>query len=309
MERHSAHASSPSPPPPLRRNRHYDLNFYCGRHFTVLVPLLVEGPVDAQLQVVAPLAAQLPRERGAGGTPVVHASASQETVKAVLGARGNTDASGNAFANATIEVVPTVEGRGFVVFEGEKVFHRVTPMGASTTPWVSSWAPPQGPPSGTTEALQPKLRALGALGAAALAAAEGAASAAVGTAKAAAGDAASAVGEAVGSAKAAAGDAASAATVAVGSAAAGAKAAAVNAKDAATAAVGSATAAARAAAANAKDAVGDAALEAAAAARASGVRVVLSMTFTTDPTATPLSIAQRRLKDMVYFGPLQALFG
>jgi len=39
------------------------------------------------------------------------------------------------------------------------------------------------------------------------------------------------------------------------------------------------------------------------------VRILLSCTFTEDPTATLLATAQRRLKDMTYFGLLQALFG
>ena len=37
---------------------------------------------------------------------------------------------GNEFAGATVAHVPTVPGR-VVIFEGEYVFHRVTPMGAT----------------------------------------------------------------------------------------------------------------------------------------------------------------------------------
>ncbi len=131
------------------------MNFYRGRHFTVLLPLIVRGAVDSQLQVVLP--------DGAGGVargraaPVAHASASQETVEAILGSRFAT-ASGNRFEGASVQVVPTVEGE-LVAFEGARVFHRVTPLGAAAEPWASSWAPPEPEPSGRVEALADRLRA------------------------------------------------------------------------------------------------------------------------------------------------------
>ena len=138
---------------------HYDVNFYRGRHFTVLVPLVVSGPVDAQLQVVAPHGAQLPAPPPGAPpppAPVRHASASQETVRALLGG-GRVEGSGNAFEGAAVAVVPTLPGR-LVAFEGQHVFHRVTPLGAGARPWPSSWEPPPPPPSGTVEgALEARL--------------------------------------------------------------------------------------------------------------------------------------------------------
>ena len=132
---------------------HYDLNFYRGRHFTVLVPLIVEGPVDAQLQVALPRGAERCWRPGLAGEPVRHASASQETVQAILGS-SIVKASGNEFPQATIEAVPTEVG-AVVVFEGAKVFHRVTPLGASKEAWKTSWTPPPSSPNGSKEALQP----------------------------------------------------------------------------------------------------------------------------------------------------------
>ena len=178
---------------------HYDLNFYKGRHFTVLVPLIVEGPVDAQLQVALPSGAERCWRADLAPAPVCHASASQETVEAILGRR-YASSSGNAFPQATVEAVPTEVG-AVVVFEGAKVFHRVTPLGASKEAWKSSWTPPPSPPNGTPEALQPS------------------------------------------------------------------------------------------------------------AGSEEPLRVVLSMTFCTDDRSSLLSTYQRRLKDMTYFGLIQALFG
>jgi hypothetical protein len=131
-----------------------DVNFYQGRHFTVLLPLVVSGPVDSQLQVVLPEGAALPTP--AAGPPVHHASASQETVRNILGS-GHVEASGNSFPHASVQVVPTRPGQ-MVAFEGNFVFHRVTPLGASRAPWPSSWQPPEPPASGAVEAdLQQRL--------------------------------------------------------------------------------------------------------------------------------------------------------
>jgi hypothetical protein len=135
---------------------HHDLNFYRGRHFTVLVPLIVSAGVDSQLQVCVPHGHGSARACG-GEAPVVHASASQETVEAVLGSRFAT-ASGNSFKDASVQVVPTVEGN-LICFEGAKVFHRVTPLGASTRAWESSWTPPPAEASGTVETLAERIRA------------------------------------------------------------------------------------------------------------------------------------------------------
>jgi hypothetical protein len=186
---------------------HYDLNFYRGRHFTVLVPLIVEGPVDAQLQAAVPKGARIAWTPDAA-PPVHHASASQETVAALLGERFARD-SGNAFPGASVEAVATRVG-AVVAFEGARVFHRVTPLGARAQPWRSSWEPPASAANGTREgvALEERARA-GARG-------EGS---------------------------------------------------------------------------------------------EQPLRVVLSMTFTTDASAGWLSTYQRRLKDITYFGPLAALFG
>lgn len=133
---------------------HYDLNFYRGRHFTVLVPLIVSPGVDSQLQVCVPQGNE--RARARGDAPLVHASASQETVEAVLGPRFAT-ASGNKFNDACIQVVPTIEGH-LICFEGSKVFHRVTPLGASARAWKSSWTPPRAEASGTVETVAERLR-------------------------------------------------------------------------------------------------------------------------------------------------------
>jgi len=127
---------------------HYDLNHYKGRHFTVLIPLIVKGPVDSQLQVALPLGAQ--KKWGDSGLqPVRHASASQEVCEAILGP-GEVQDSGNRFPNASVEVIPTAVG-SVVAFEGAVVFHRVTPLGASIEPWKSSWEPPPSAPNGTRE--------------------------------------------------------------------------------------------------------------------------------------------------------------
>ena len=179
----------------------------------MLVPLIIQGQVDAQLQVAVPDGAQ--QAWSTAGQPVRHASASQETVEAILGKRFAQN-SGNTFPGASIQAVPTRVG-AVVAFEGARVFHRVSPLGASTEPWAGSWAPPASPSvSGTREAL-------------------------------------------------------SVCTLSSSS------------PDSTPAQEG--------------------------AAAEEPLRVVLSMTFTTDPSSTLLSTYQRRLKDMTYFGLLAALFG
>jgi hypothetical protein len=216
--RASAHHPAPFPAltpaalPPRAHASFSDLNFYRGRHFTVLVPLIVQGKVDAQLQVALPDGAPVAWEAAAAPPPVRHASASQETVEAILGSGFCRD-SGNAFPNATVQAVPVRVG-AVVAFEGARVFHRVTPLGASEEPWAGSWQPPPAPPNGTREVLP-------GLGVLPLERAQ---------------DSGSGEG-------------------------------------------------------------------------AEPLRVMLSMTFTTDPSSTFLSTFQRRLKDMTYFGLLAALFG
>ena len=171
----------------------------------MLVPLIVKGPVDAQLQVALPAGARLAWTPDAA-PPVRHASASQETVAAILGERFARD-SGNDFPGASIQAVTTRVG-AVIAFEGARVFHRVTPLGAAAEPWRSSWEPPASAANGTRE------------GAAAH-------------------------------------------------------------QDREQQPTGG----------------------------EQPLRVVLSMTFTTDSSANWLSIYQRRLKDMTYFGLLAALFG
>lgn len=112
---------------------HHDVNFYRGRHFTVLLPLLVDEGCDAQLQAVVPKGQKVRREYltkngETGGVKsrdfekaVVSPSVSQMIV-APFSDKGNT------FKDAEITAVPTVPGR-IVIFEGAYVFHRVTPMG------------------------------------------------------------------------------------------------------------------------------------------------------------------------------------
>jgi hypothetical protein len=136
-----------SPPPrfaaALRRRRrrrrraadfidwHHDVNFYHGRHFTVLLPLIVEEGVDAQLQAVVPEGSAVRRltlrSEGAGAgaadpLPVVCSESASQTLVAPWTARGNE------FPGARVTAVPSIPGR-LVIFEGEYVFHRVTPMG------------------------------------------------------------------------------------------------------------------------------------------------------------------------------------
>jgi hypothetical protein len=194
----------------------------------VLVPLIVQGKVDAQLQVAVPHGAQF-SPAAEPLPPVRHASASQETVEAILGPGFCRD-SGNAFPNASIQAVPTRVG-AVVAFEGARVFHRVSPLGASKEPWKGSWEPPTTAASGTREAL--RLRG-------------GAGSSSEG-----------------GSTSSSAGGGSSSSN-------------------------GSGS--------------GDSSEE-------EPLRVMLSMTFTTDPSCTMLSAFQRRLKDMTYFGLISALFG
>jgi hypothetical protein len=174
----------------------------------VLVPLIVQGKVDAQLQVALPDGAPVAWAADAAPPPVRHASASQETVQAILGSSFCRD-SGNTFPNATVQAVPVRVG-AVVAFEGARVFHRVTPLGASEEPWAGSWQPPPTAANGTRELLP---------------------------------------------------------------------------------------------------AQGVLPLGAAGSQDAEPLRVMLSMTFTTDPSSTLLSAFQRRLKDMTYFGLLAALFG
>ncbi len=177
----------------------------------MLVPLIVQGKVDAQLQVAVPNGAQW-SATGEQAPPVRHASASQETVQAILGSGFCRD-SGNAFPNASIQAIPTRVG-AVVAFEGARVFHRVSPLGASEEPWKGSWQPPPTAASGTPEALR----------------------------------------------------------------------------------------LARPSADSSQGGQGGDRDE-------EPLRVMLSMTFTTDPTCTLLSAFQRRLKDMTYFGLISALFG
>ena len=107
------------------------MNFYHGRHFTVLLPLIVEEGVDAQLQAVVPEGSAVRRltlrSEGAGAgaadpLPVVCSESASQTLVAPWTARGNE------FPGARVTAVPSIPGR-LVIFEGEYVFHRVTPMG------------------------------------------------------------------------------------------------------------------------------------------------------------------------------------
>ena len=129
---------------------HHDVNFYRGRHFTVLLPLVVEEGVDAQLQAVVPngrsvhrlQARDQAREKAqaeaqalsqaqtqaqtqdSSAQPVVKIASASQALVAPWSDRGNS------FPEARVAAVPTVEGR-VVIFEGDYVFHRVTPMGAA----------------------------------------------------------------------------------------------------------------------------------------------------------------------------------
>jgi hypothetical protein len=168
---------------------HYDLNFYEGRHFTVLVPILVEAGVDAQLQVVVPDGGEFVFPSSSSEERVRFPSASQITVEAILGSRFARE-EGNEYPGSKVETVPVNEGK-MIVFEGDCVFHRVTPLGriGAALSWSSTTYP-----AASDRLVTPR-------------------------------------------------------------------------------------------------------------------RIILSMTFCTDPTISPLNECQRRLKDMVYFGPLQALLG
>jgi len=103
---------------------HYDVNWYAGRHFTVLVPLLVEPGADAQLQAVVPPGAAVARLPG--GPPAPPAARSASVSQALLRPWA-ADAS-NAFpGGARVQAVPTPANGRAVVFEGNYVFHRVVP--------------------------------------------------------------------------------------------------------------------------------------------------------------------------------------
>ena len=112
---------------------HHDVNFYRGRHFTVLLPLIVDEGCDAQLQAVVPKGQKVRREYltkngeidGVKSRDVEKVVVSPSVSQMIVAPFSD---KGNSFPNAEVMAVPTVPGR-IVIFEGAYVFHRVTPMG------------------------------------------------------------------------------------------------------------------------------------------------------------------------------------
>jgi hypothetical protein len=100
----------------------------------VLLPLVVDAGVDAQLQVVLPHTASLATCHADGSpapTPaalapsVVHSPSTSQLLLAP------SSQGGHVYPGAEVVAVPTPVG-AMIAFEGAVVFHRVTPLGASS---------------------------------------------------------------------------------------------------------------------------------------------------------------------------------